>query len=96
MTPGSTYKPATLQPPCLSREPRLGLRQAGAMVEGASLIHSQVTESPLRRGAEYVASHRIYYKGEGGGFPQGPGRGESCVSVLPMACPNTKGIQNEF
>ncbi len=26
MTPGSTYKPATLQPPCLGREPRLGLR----------------------------------------------------------------------
>jgi hypothetical protein len=28
--------------------------------------------------------------------PQGPGRGESCVSVLPVACPNTKGIPNEF
>jgi hypothetical protein len=27
MTPGSTYKPVTLQPPCLGREPRLGLRQ---------------------------------------------------------------------
>jgi hypothetical protein len=26
MTPGSTYRPATLQPPCLGREPRLGLR----------------------------------------------------------------------
>ncbi len=26
MTLGSTYKPATLQPPCLGREPRLGLR----------------------------------------------------------------------
>jgi len=43
-----------------------------------------------------AASHRVYYKGEGGGFPQGLGRGESCVSVLPVACPNTKGIQNEF
>jgi len=39
-----------------------------------------------------MASHRVYYKGEGGGFPQGPGHGESCVSVLPVACPNTKGI----
>jgi hypothetical protein len=27
VTPGSTYRPATLQPPCLGREPRLGLRQ---------------------------------------------------------------------
>jgi hypothetical protein len=43
-----------------------------------------------------ATSHRVYYKGEGGGFPQGPGRGESCVSVLPVACPNTKGIQNEL
>jgi hypothetical protein len=37
-----------------------------------------------------ATSHRVYYKGEGGGFPQGPGHGESCVSVLPVACPNTK------
>jgi hypothetical protein len=34
---------------------------------------------------------RLYYKGEGGGFPPSPGRGESCVSVLPVACPSTKG-----
>jgi hypothetical protein len=27
MTPGSTYRPARLQPPCLGREPKLGLRQ---------------------------------------------------------------------
>jgi hypothetical protein len=38
-----------------------------------------------------VESCRVYYKGEGGGFPQGPGRGESCVSVLPVARPSTKG-----
>ncbi len=43
-----------------------------------------------------ATSHRVYYKGEGGGFPQGPGRGEFCVSVMPVACPNTKGIPNEF
>jgi hypothetical protein len=29
MAPGSTYRPATLQPPCLGREPRLGLRHFG-------------------------------------------------------------------
>jgi hypothetical protein len=36
---------------------------------------------------------KVYYKGEGGGFPQVQdlGRGESCVSVLPVARPNTKG-----
>jgi len=34
---------------------------------------------------------RVYYKGEGGGFPPSPSRGESCVSVLLVARPNTKG-----
>ncbi len=38
-----------------------------------------------------VESHRVYYKGEGDGFPPSPGRGESCVSVLPVAGPSTKG-----
>jgi hypothetical protein len=54
-----------------------------------------------------VERHKVYYKGEGGGFPQvqavvslvcpgcpwlppSPGRGESCVSGLPVARPNTK------
>jgi hypothetical protein len=38
-----------------------------------------------------VASHRIYYKGEGGGFPPSPGCGESSVFLLSMVRPNTKG-----
>jgi len=58
--------------------------------------HAGVSGQNGHLDATPVASHRVYYKGEGGGFPQGPGRGESCVSVLPMACPNTKGIQNEL
>jgi hypothetical protein len=61
--------------------------------------HAGVPGVPGQNGhldATPATSHRVYYKGEGGGFPQGPGRGESCVSVLPVACPTTKGIQNEF
>jgi len=38
-----------------------------------------------------VESCRVYYKGEGDGFPPSSGRGESCVSVLPVVCPSTKG-----
>jgi len=38
-----------------------------------------------------MANHRVYYKGEGGGFPPSTGHGESCVSVLLVARPNTKG-----
>jgi hypothetical protein len=37
-----------------------------------------------------VERRRVYYKGEGGGFPPSPGRGESCVSKLPVARPSTK------
>jgi hypothetical protein len=29
-------------------------------------------------------------------LPPSPGRGESSESVLPVACPNTKRVQNEF
>ncbi len=38
----------------------------------------------------FVEKHKVYYKGEGGGFPPSLGRGESCESELPMACPSTK------
>jgi hypothetical protein len=31
-------------------------------------------------GARPMARHKTYYKGEGGGFPPSPGRGESCES----------------
>jgi len=50
--------------------------------------HAGVPGVPGQNGhldATPAASHRVYYKGEGGGFPQGPGHGESCVSVLPVA-----------
>jgi hypothetical protein len=33
MTPGSTYRPTTSQPPCLGREPRLGLRQCPCIIK---------------------------------------------------------------
>jgi hypothetical protein len=37
-----------------------------------------------------VESYKIYYKGEGGGFPPSSGRGESCVFELHVARPSTK------
>jgi len=33
---------------------------------------------------------RVYYKGEGGGFPPSSGHGESCVYVLLVVSPSTK------
>jgi hypothetical protein len=38
-----------------------------------------------------VESHKVYYKGGRWWLPPSPGRGESCVSVLPVAGPSTKG-----
>ncbi len=40
-----------------------------------------------------MAKHRVYYKGEGGGFPQVGVVGSLMSSCLPMAHPNTKSIQ---
>jgi hypothetical protein len=37
-----------------------------------------------------MESCRVYYKGEGGGFPPSLGHGESCVSKLPVARSSTK------
>jgi hypothetical protein len=43
-------------------------------------LRSPETKSHLDVG--FVATHRVYYKGEGGGFPPSLGRGESlCVRV---------------
>jgi hypothetical protein len=40
-----------------------------------------------------MGSHRVYYKGEGGGFPPSLNRGEFCASELPMVRPSTKNAQ---
>jgi len=52
-------------------------------------IGSPKTKSHLDVGA--AERHKVYYMGEGGGFP----RIRAVVSIVnpkfPMACPNTKG-----
>jgi hypothetical protein len=39
---------------------------------------------------------REYYMGEGGGFPQVRAVVSQVSPRLPMACPNTKSVENEF
>jgi hypothetical protein len=41
-------------------------------------------------GAGPMARHKVYYKGEGGGFPQVRAMVSLVTSSLPMAHPNTK------
>jgi hypothetical protein len=40
-----------------------------------------------------MESHKVYYKGEGGGFPQVWVVVNLVSLSLPMACPNTKSAQ---
>ncbi len=39
-----------------------------------------------------VERHRVYYKGEGGGFPQVWAMMSIVNPSLPMACPSTKSV----
>ncbi len=39
-----------------------------------------------------MAKHRVYYKGEGGGFPQVQVVVSLMSLCLPMACPQTKSV----
>jgi hypothetical protein len=68
----------------------------GVQTETVSRLHfgSPGTKSHLCMGV--VEQRREYYMGEGGGFP----RVRAVVSQVsprsPVACPNTKRVQNEF
>jgi hypothetical protein len=43
-----------------------------------------------------AGSCKEYYKGEGGGFPRVRAVVSQVNPRLPVACPNTKKVQNEF
>jgi hypothetical protein len=44
-------------------------------------------------GAGPVARHKVYYKGEGGGFPQIRAMVNLVSLCLPVVCSNTKNTQ---
>jgi hypothetical protein len=46
--------------------------------------------------ASAVESYREYYKGEGGGFSRIRAVVSQVSPRLPVTCPNTKRVQNEF
>jgi hypothetical protein len=52
------------------------------------------TKSHLGLGA--VEQRKKYYMGEGGGFPRARAVVSQVSPRLPVACPNTKRVQNEF
>ncbi len=81
VTPESSFWPATLQPIALVASPRPGLRQLS--------FGSPETKSHLDVGL--AERHKIYYMGEGDGFPQVRAMLSLVSSRSPMACPSTKG-----
>ncbi len=55
--------------------------------------------SPRKKSHSDVASvgeRREYYKGEGGGFPGVQAVVSQVSPRLPVACPNTKRVENEL
>ncbi len=64
------------------------------------VMNAQNPESPNGKMCHSDASaaerHREYYMGEGGGFPQVRAVVSQVSQRLPMACPNTKNVHNEF
>ncbi len=67
-----------------------GLKVAGDLVVGISRL---LFESPRTKGhldVGCVERHRVYYKGEGGGFPQVRAMVSLVNLNLPVAFPNTK------
>jgi hypothetical protein len=57
-------------------------------------LGSPGTKSHSNAGA--VGERREYYMGEGGGFPRIRAVVSQVSPRLPVACPNTKSVQNEF
>jgi hypothetical protein len=50
-------------------------------------------ETKCHLDAGLVERHKVYYKGEGGGFPQVQAVVSLVSPNLPVACPSTKSAQ---
>jgi hypothetical protein len=69
---------------------------SGVQIRTVSGLHFGSPEKKCHSDASAVVRRREYYMGEGGGFPQVRAVVSQVSSRLPMACPNTKKVQNEL
>jgi hypothetical protein len=67
-----------------------GSKVAGVPTSAISGLPPRSPDTKNHLDVGSVASHIVYYKGGRWWLPPSPGRGESCVSVLPVVSPNTK------
>jgi len=70
------------------------VQNSGSPAETISGLHFGSPGNLCHSDVASATSHKEYYKGEGGGFPPSPGRGESCVSKCPWQVPTPKGVPN--
>ncbi len=63
---------------------------------GQFWIHFGSPGKKYHSNAGAAENHREYYMGEGGGFPRVQAVVNQVSPRLPVACPNTKKVQNEF
>jgi hypothetical protein len=59
-------------------------------------LHLESPKTKSHSDAGAVGECREYYMGEGGGFPRVRAVVSQVSPRLPVACPNTKSVQNEF
>ncbi len=74
----------------------MGERKARNQTGIISGFHFGNPEKKSHLDANATESHREYYMGEGGGFPQVRAMVSQVSQRSPMACPNTENVQNEF
>jgi hypothetical protein len=65
----------------------------GVPILGISRLPNESPGTKCHLGAGPVARHRVYYKGEGGGFPQVQVVVSFMSSCLPMVRPCTESVQ---
>jgi len=65
---------------------------AGDLVVGISGLPIGSPRTKWHLGVDLVAMHKIYYKGEGGGFPQVQAVMSLVSLSLPVACLSTKSV----
>ncbi len=70
--------------------------RSGVQTRTVSGLHFGSPRKKNHLDASVAESYREYYMGEGGGFLQVRAMVNQVSSRLPMACPNTKRVQNEF
>jgi len=70
-----------------------GPEAAGVFTLGISGLPFGNLKTKCHLDVSLVERHKVYYKGEGGGFPQVWAMVSLVSPNLPVACPNTKSAQ---